>query len=236
MKSIAATSLIAVACAIGCGREGTKDDKRGPTMSNIEVSGPKSAAYELTWSVARTGEDLTLEYAIKANEELYIADRLWDNDAKYHRIPDPHGVYRFVRDGSLRLVFGPAPYPPNVKLGIYYTPLYSRVRAGETRRASVHIKLPVDEYSILARDVNAPTVVEEVSRVIFVLGYKVGGNPAPPSGAKSDADGYVVYGPKFIVDEKRVDRLPVKRRTGYMARFALPGEPGPEPIPPELLR
>jgi hypothetical protein len=207
----------------------------------------KSSTYELTWSLsiaepAGGGSDraLKLEYAVKAFEELYIADRLWDYDAEHRRIPDPFGVYRFVRDGSLRLVFAQAPHPPNVQLGRLFQPLYSRIRAGETRHNAVLIKLPVDEYSALERDINAPTALEEVSRVLFVLGYRLRStmdkDPWTPAGETPETAGYVVYAPSLILSEIHVDALPVKRRTGYMARFPLPGEPKPAPIPVELLR
>lgn len=202
----------------------------------------KSPAYELTWSLAVTASAdgkraLLLTYAITAAEELYVADRLWDHDAAHTRVPDPFGVYRFVQDGSLRLVFAQAPHPPNVLFGQLYRPLYSRVLAGETRRETVLIDLPVDEYSSLARDVNAPTVLEEVSRVVLVVGYRLrkamNQDPLPPPRESPEEAGYVVYEPSLIISELQVDRLPVKRRTGYIARFPLPGEPGPEPLPIE---
>jgi hypothetical protein len=208
----------------------------------------KSAAYELIWSLDATSPGdgsnervLKLEYQITAFEELYIGDRLWDDDAQKRRIPDPFGVYRFVQNGSLRLVFAPAPHAPNIKIANTYQPLYSRVLAGETLRKAVQIKLPVDEYSSLERDVGAPTVLEEVSRVFFVLSYRLRSTmdraPGPPLTETVEEAGYLVPGPKeLIISGMQVEPLPVKRRTGYTARFPLPGEPGPEPIPLELLR
>jgi hypothetical protein len=200
----------------------------------------RSAAYELTWSLSITdganGERvLKLEYQVEAFEELYIADRLWDFGDANERVPDPFGVYRFVRNGSLRLVFAQAPYPPNVMPRITYQPLYSRIRAGKTRQRSVLIRMPVDEYSSLARDISSPTVIEEVSRVFFVLSYRLRStmaeDPAPPPFETAEDAGYIVHGPEQIISALEVDKLPVKRRTGYIARFALPGEPKPGPAP-----
>lgn len=203
-----------------------------------------SSAYELTWSLSFTpqgdgesGSDLKLDYQVKAFEELYVADRLWDDDPIKYRIPDPFGVYRFVQNGSLRLVFAQAPYPANYLPQKIYEPLYSRILAGETRRQSVRIKLPVDEYSSLDRGVNAPTVVEEVSRVFFVLGYDLRSTmdaaPELPPRETEEEAGYIVYSRKLIISELQVEPIPVKRRTGYMARFALPGEPAPGPFLPK---
>jgi hypothetical protein len=201
-----------------------------------------TSAYQVTWSLhteptAKGGNDraLVLEYQVKAFEELYLSDLLWDDDPVRHRIPDPFGVYRFVRDGSLWLVFAQALKPPNIRIANPYRPLYSRVLPGETRRRAFRIKLPVDEYSALARDVHGPTVLEEVSRVFFVLGYRLRStldrDPEPPLNETAEEAGYVVYDPKLIVLALPIDRLLVKRRTGYIARFALPGEPGSDPMP-----
>ncbi|MBI4705910.1 MAG: hypothetical protein HY744_32865, partial [Deltaproteobacteria bacterium] len=132
----------------------------------------RSDAYELAWSLARKGEALTLDIKLVAREELYVADRLWDSDQAGRRVPDPRGVYRFVRDGSLRLVFAQAPRPPNVAVRIVFAPLYSRVRAGEAHQRTIQLGLPVDEYSALGRDTSAPSAVEEVSKVLLVLAYR----------------------------------------------------------------
>lgn len=210
----------------------------------------KTSAYAVTWSVstepAVKGSDervLTLEYQVKAFEELYVADRLYRDPDRF-RVPDPFAVYRYVQDGSLRLVFAPAPLPAGMMVAIPSDlPLYSRILAGETRAQTVRIKLPIDEYpsewpgpgGVVVR---APTVSEEVSRVYFVLGYRLRSTldhaPAVPEKAK-DA-GYIVKRPKFIILAMDVDKLPVTRHTGYMARFPLPGEPGPNAPPIESSR
>lgn len=200
----------------------------------------KSAAYELTWTLRTVTADggeraLELEYAVTAHEEMFISDRLWVGDVVHSRVPDPYGVYRFVKDDSLRLVLAQAPAPPNVRLGNPYRPLYSKIAAGETRRQTVRIALPVDEYSALARDVSSPTSLEEVSRVYLVIGYRLRKDmdrePLPPPNESAEGAGYVVYAPKLMISEMHVEGIPVKRRTGYIARFPLPGEPGPAPMP-----
>jgi hypothetical protein len=138
----------------------------------------RTSAYEVTWSLrikpkGSGARALELEYQVRAFEELYIADRSWADDAVNDRVPDPFGVYRFVQNHSLRLVLADAPYPPNVYVSNRYPPLYSRGRAGETRRNAVWIELPVDEYSALSRDIHSPTVIEDVTRVYFVLGVRL---------------------------------------------------------------
>ncbi|HEY0135939.1 MAG TPA: hypothetical protein VGB85_17760 [Nannocystis sp.] len=194
----------------------------------------KTATFELVWSLtvaegeART---LELEYQLTAFEELYLADRLWDHDRAGRRIADPYGVYRFVKDGGLWLVFAQAPWRPEVRLENIYTPLCSRVRAGEARRHAVSIALPVDEYSALARNVAAETTLVQVSRVTLVLGHRLrasmDADPLPPPFESAEQAGYIVDDHAMIVSSLAVDPLPVKRRTGAIARFA-----PPDPRPP----
>src|SRR5262249_24515837 len=128
-----------------------------------------------------------------------------------------------------------APAPPNTLPAVRYEPLFTRVRAGETHRRRATIALPVDEYSPLARDVEAPTLLEELSRVMLVLGHRarstLEAEPLPPPFESPDDAGYIVHDPSLLVSSMDVHALPVKRRTGYIARFALPGEPDPEPMP-----
>ena len=205
-----------------------------------------SGAYELSWSIDRVDQPdaagaatpaLELELELEALEELYVGDRLWDYDKSRARVADPQGVYRFVHDGALRLVFARAPSPSNVMPRVVYEPLFSRVEAGQKHRRRVTLGLPVCEYSSLARDMSEPTSLVEVERVTLILAYRLRSSmdaaPLPPPLETAEAAGYIVHEPKLIVSSLEVDKIPVKRRTGYMARFALPGEPKPGPMPLE---
>jgi hypothetical protein len=193
-------------------------------------------ACKIVWSLVETsGHDLSFEYEIHASEEVYVGDRLWLHDDEGRPRHDPMGVYRFVRDGSLRLVFAQAPYASNVLPHFIFEPFYSRIRAGETRRKQIRIASPVTEYSSLAQNIEAPSVLEEVSRVHFVLSYRLRSSmardPAPPLGEKAEDVGYIVNDPSLVLLSRDVAPLLVRRRTGYVARFALPGEPPPGPAP-----
>ncbi len=198
----------------------------------------ETPSYELEWSLTPKGQDeLVLAYAIKAFEKLFVSDRLWDRKRPGPRTKDPLGVYRYVRDGSLRLAFYQAPYPSNISPMEVYQPLYSRVGAGETHGGEVSMSLPVDEYSALSRNLDAPSEVETVTRVHFVLGYAcrsdLAADPAPPLNETVEDAGYVVHSRKRIVSTcDSSSPIKVKRRTVYMPRFALEGEPAPGPAPP----
>lgn len=194
--------------------------------------------FDLDWNFdAPSGPSpaMRLTWAISAREELYVADHLWDYARDATRIADPQGVYRFVREGTLRLLFGQAPRPSNVSLRVTYTPLFSRVRAGETLRREVHLPLPIDEYSSLARDVGAPTVIEHVTRVMLLVEYRLrrtmSADPLPPTNESAEAVGYIVHDPSRAISTLDTSPFAVKRRTGYIARVALAGEPAPGPYP-----
>ncbi len=58
--------------------------------------------------------------------------------------------------------------------------------------------------------------------------------PAPPSPPRKS--GYLVNDRELLVSSMTVPPIAVKRRLDYIARFPLPGEPGPEPIDLASLR
>lgn len=197
----------------------------------------KLAEIELSWSFNKaepngspeSGSAMKLEYEIQAFEELYVSDRLWDYDASNSRIPDPFGVYRFVRDGSLRLVFGQAPIPLPMKPRNIYQPLYSKVVPGTIHRRELLLQLPIDEYSALARDIDSPHVIEELTKVFLVFGYRLrsdlDADPQPPPNESAESAGYIVHDSTLLVSGlETVAPFQVNRRTGSIARFALPGD------------
>ena len=201
----------------------------------------KSAEFELTWSFEKAeskpsplgGEMMRLAYEVTAFEEVYLSDRLWDYGESGRRVPDPFGVYRFVREQSLRLVFAQAPRPLPLTPRVIYEPLFSRVRPGETHRSEWLLALPVEEYSALSRDTSAASVVEEIEKVFLVMAYRLRSDmetdPAPPPGESAEEAGYIVYDPKLLVSSLQTKApFQVKRRTVPMPRFDLPGEP---PLP-----
>jgi hypothetical protein len=194
--------------------------------------------FDLDWHFdARSGPSpaMRLTWAINAREELFVADHLWDYARDATRIADPHGVYRFVHEGTLRLLFGQAPRPSNVSLRVTYTPFFSRVRAGQTHRREVLVPLPIDEYSSLARDVGSPTVTEHVARVMLLVDYRLRrtmtADPLPPMNESAEAVGYIVHDPSRAISTLETSPFTVKRRTGYIARVALAGEAPPGPFP-----
>lgn len=190
----------------------------------------QTAAFTLTWSLTKideTSERPRLELAIEltAAEELYLSDRLWVHDAGGQRVPDPFGVYRFVHGGGLWLVFAQAPWPAEISPRIVFQPLASRVGAGETWRRELVLDLPVDEYSALARDITAETRQEEVQRATLVIGHRLRStmtaDPQPPPRESGAQAGYIVHDLAPIASSIDIV-LPVKRRTGPIARYTLP--------------
>mgnify|MGYP000875915761 CR=1 FL=1 len=199
------------------------------------------AAFTLRWSFGvddtpqGQAPTATLRYRVEAHEALYLSDRLWLTDRAGARIADPAGVYRFVHGDTLRLVFDQAPWPSNVELRKTFRPLYSRVAPREARERAITVGLPVDEYSCFARGTDDPATVEHVTRVTLVLGYRLRAtlerDADPPPGESGEDAGYIVYDPTRLVSSVTLAPLPVRRRVGYVPRYAFPGEPPPGPRP-----
>lgn len=199
------------------------------------------ADFHCLWSLTEATSDgaegertLKLAYRIEAGSELYVSDRLWKYDASRNVVPDPFGVYRFVRDDSLRLVFDKSPPLPNTSVRVTYPPLYSRVMPGVAHEREITLSVPVGEYSSIPYDPDAPTVIQQVSRAILVMGYRLRAtmesDPAPPLGSSDDV-GFVVMNPSKLVSPLAISTLDVRCRTAPFARYALPGE---APLPPTL--
>jgi hypothetical protein len=198
----------------------------------------KLPAFDLHWSFGLVAHPpgskdpprAKLQYEVRAREEVFISDKLWDRDASGKRFPDRFGVYRFVHGMSLRLLFGQAPRDPDIEFRNIYAPLFSRVEAGKVYSNEVLLAVPVDEYSALARDTDEPTEVVHVARVTLIVGYRLRSelkeDPRPPA-KESPTVGYIVHDPHQLVSKVDVDELPVKRRKGSMWRVVLPGDQPP---------
>lgn len=169
-----------------------------------------------------------LRYEVKALEEVYIGDKLWDLDPERTRVPDPFGVYRFVRDKNLRLLLGQAPWDERMAIRNVYPPLFSKVPKGETLINEIDIALPVDEYSALERWVEGPTEPVYVTSATLIMEYmprsKLKEDPKPPPG-EGESVGYVVHGARPMISSiRKMDPLPVKLRTEETVRVVVPGD------------
>ncbi len=190
----------------------------------------RDPAFVLHWSFDVGGDPAvaTLRYRFEAVEEIYVGDKLWDYDPSARRVPDPFGVYRFVHGERLRLLFGQAPWPPNVAPRNVYKPLFTRVLAGATHGGEVRLAVPIDEYSPLARDVASPTDAVQVARVELIVEFRprseMRDDPRPPPG-ESPAAGYIVHDARRVIGAMEIHPVTAKRRRGPIARVRLPGDP-----------
>ena len=195
-------------------------------LTQKETTNP---AYELTWSIETQESVLTLAYAITAREELYVTDRVWDFTKEGKRIDDPFGAYRFMREDNLRLVFEQPPIPEDREVSVYYTPLSSRIAAGDTHERQITLAVPVDEYSALGgRAIDAPTTEVVAESVTLVMGYRLRSSmeedPIPPAAEDAGKVGYVVWNPKRIISTIDNASVRVKMRNGPIPRYRLPGD------------
>lgn len=92
----------------------------------------------------RVGVNITVEN--RGRRDLLVLDRLWKYDAK-GKHGDPEQAYRFVGGSSLRLLFGPAPYPPNMSVNDSQFPDGTRLGPGEKLTLRVEQDTPIREYN-----------------------------------------------------------------------------------------
>jgi hypothetical protein len=168
--------------------------------------------------------------------DILVLDRLWVLEGGQKAI-DPEHVYRFERDGSLRLLLGAAPLP-RMKSALYRNvPMGTRVPAKAALDREILVPAPLQEYSVYF-PVTDPARVETktVSTVHLVVEYLVVTPELVTRASAMDAAAVEIDNPVFalagavrLVQTGTVGPLEVARRTDEFDRMLLPGEK-PEPL------
>ena len=169
--------------------------------------------------------------------DVLVFDRLWTVDRDNQPVADPQRVYRFERDGELRLLFGGAPLPRLFLVTFANVPYATRIRAGTAHEIELSFPLPVTEYSCYFDEAASSTCARVVARrvrvIVTCLVVRSGVQFAPVA---ADPTAFKV-GPAEIVARasSAVATCPcpgitVLRRTDMFDRVTLPGET-PEPLP-----
>jgi hypothetical protein len=150
----AALALAFVAAATGCSNRrhdpagGAVNTAAQPPTAEPVVLGAGDLALTATLDPGstprRVGVNITVEN--RGRRDLLVLDRLWEYDAR-GKHADPEQAYRFVGGSSLRLLFGPAPYPPNMSVNDGQFPDGTRLGPGEKLSLRVEQNTPVREYN-----------------------------------------------------------------------------------------
>jgi len=164
--------------------------------------------------------------------DILVLDRLWKLDASSKRALDGEHVYRFERDGSLRLLLGPAPLP-RLKSALYRNvPMATRVPARSALDRDLTIVAPLTEYSVYFPETD-PRHHETKSdgTVHLIIDYlmadaKLVTHPSPLDANAVEIENPVLAlaGSVRLVQSGTVSAFEVIRRTDEFDRLALPGE------------
>jgi hypothetical protein len=196
----------------------------------------KSSDLSLTWSfqpVAGKGRSLHYRLENLAKADVYVFDRLWRLDKASKYTIDPEPIYRFVRDGSLRLFFGA---PPSRRPSTYRNvPHATRLLPGGTHERTILLTEPITEYNSYFPPPEAKDLQSvRVTRVVLILEYVVATPGLDVSPAPEDPGAFNLRnsGPILkLTSEAPTAGFDVLRRTDRFDRIALPGEPQ-EPLSP----
>jgi hypothetical protein len=168
--------------------------------------------------------------------DILVLDRLWDLGGG-KKILDAEHVYRFERDGSLRLLLGPAPLPRRGSALYRNVPMGTRVPARAALDREIFIPAPIKEYSVYFPESDPEAyAAKSVGKVHLLVGYLVAKPDLSTRAAAVDPDAVEIDNPvlamagmKLLVASGEVGPFEVQRRTDTFDRVLLPGE-APEPL------
>jgi hypothetical protein len=167
--------------------------------------------------------------------EIFVFDRLWTLDSSSRQAPDREGAYRFVRDGTLRLLLGPCPLPRRWQVTYRNVPHASLVPPGGSLALAISSAGPVGEHgAYFPEPPGSATTKVHVERVELVVQYAEAPRDlaAAPSGLFPGAfvlPAAALDGLRSAVAPSPRVELDVLRRADDFDRLTLPGEK-PEPL------
>lgn len=210
----------------------------GPTTRSID-STPAGSDMVVSWSSKQTANELSIHYTLtsRSNADLWVLDRLWKLSSNATSA-DPEAVYRFERDGKLRLLLGAAPLPRRSTVTFRVVPYARRLPAQGTLEGDLTVSLPVPEYSVYFTsprgDEHPSYESKHVERVALLVQYIVAGPDIRTEEVKSFPGALKVPASALVDARMATAELPlsldVQRRTDTFDRVTLPGEA------PETLR
>jgi hypothetical protein len=192
------------------------------------------AALGVAWSVQQTaqhGLDIHLRFEGFASQGVYVLDRLWRNVSKPEI--DGNRIYRFERDGSLRLLLGAAPCRrPVHNRNVPHATLIGH-RAIHER--AIHIPAPIAEYNPYFADATPQNSrCARVRRVILMVEYVIVDRNTEVTPAPEDPTAIRLLKHEdraLLISEMPTTEFDVLRHVDRFDRLVLPGEL-PEPLDP----
>lgn len=173
-----------------------------------------------------------IRLANAGNTPLLVFDKLWNLDGGSKLVPDAQALYRFVHDGTLRLLLGVAPPPSDKTVAYRNVPYVTRVPAHGTLEYDLVIAAPVREHSpYFPPPDDGVFASEAVTGVELFVQYlpetphiKLIASPVLP-GAFSLATPGVWDGAPVLCSGAASLAIPVLRRTDTFARWSPSAKP-----------
>jgi hypothetical protein len=214
------------------GHDGGKTVMTGPSEKDAGVAPAETSKLVLSWSLEVVGGKLSIHYEIVNHEaqDAYVLNRPSTSQGGL----DSEKVYRFERDGTLRLLLGVAPLPRRKSVLYRNVPFATRIAPNGTLKDTVALNMPVSEYSPYFA-MGGSDEIKHVDRVVLLVDYFLAEAGIPVKAVPDMPGLFKATGAsrrfvKMLLSEKRSPSpIEVKRRTDEFDRIDLPGE-APEPF------
>jgi len=201
----------------------------------MSASNVNTPALQATFSLSRETLTVHLRLVNQSDVALLVFDKLSARDPSGKLAADPEESYRFVEDGTLRLLLGQAPLPANKNVLYRNVPYVTRVEAHATLEYDLVLGAPVREHNVyfpppkttgnengavpegFTSDV-AKSVELFVEYLAATPDIKTFPSPFLPGALKLDRPG--VWSQAMIVRSGAIPlTVPVLRRTGEFQRW-----------------
>lgn len=207
----------------------------------MSASSLNSPTLQATFTLSKDALTVRVRLVNRGDVPLLVFDKLWGGDSSGKVSQDQLGIYRFIEDGTLRLLLGQAPPPANKNVLYRNVPYLTRVEAGATLEHDIVVAAPVREHNVYfpppkkkgsedQRDDDVPqgfttdvakSVELFVEYLVATPDIKTFPSPFLPGALNLDTPGawsralLVRSGPKPLA-------VPVLRRTGEFQRWTPP--------------
>ena len=214
------------------GHDGGKTVMTGSSEKDAGAAPVETSKLVLSWSFEVVDGKLSIHYEIANHEaqDVYVLNRPSTSQGGL----DSEKIYRFERDGALRLLVGVAPLPRRKSAFYRNVPFATRIAPNGRLKDSITVNVPVSEYSPYFSS-GGPDEVKQVDRVQLLVDYFLADSGIPVKALPDMPGLFKASGAsrrfvKMLVSKKHSPSpIEVKRRTDDFDRIDLPGE-APEPF------
>ncbi|HEY2234767.1 MAG TPA: hypothetical protein VGK01_14935 [Candidatus Angelobacter sp.] len=167
--------------------------------------------------------------------DIYVFNHLWSR-ASGSLSADSQNVYQFFRNGTLRLLYGPAPLPRLKTVTYRNIPFVTLLQHGATLEWNAELSFPIKEYNVYyPEDPNTAYTFEKADHVEVIIEFVKAGPGVVVAAVSNQQDALRIISPGVLdLAETRsfkadVPQITVLKRADEFSRLILQGEEA-EPI------